>query len=755
VDLTPVSLHTDDGAITLDNGLVALHFCDQTGCWLGMTDRRTNRVVLGNPHRRPTLEVVSGGRERVTSAVKERFDPLLTGEEHYFAEQLVEHYLLQEIDGATLVLVLQAGPWRVRERWHLQPGSDTARRQLELVWQGSAPTRLRHFIWTMPRLTLGASGRVTFEAPGVPIAPHRPLDSLAADFSMSLGETPSGHPGMVGLCERESGQTVCVWPYSATEPALGNVWREGDGIRVEYRVLLSDEVEPGQGITGGAMYARTNDAGWEALLQDMHPWYDSVGLRVPEDSPEWTTSATLYELHIGNAVVKYGPYEPLPRVQDLLARLPEIKRLGFDTIQIMPHQFFAGYSVHDYYDVTTQYGEEAALRQVIATAHSLDMRVILDIVVHGCNDKEVARRTYERTEHSEPEWFLRWIEAAVEHHPYLDEHPEWFMRDEEGQIRATYTWAFDHLNPSFQRFLIDVLKFYLLDLGADGFRIDAPTWNYFPNWKRGLPYRAGDTYYGWAQLFARARAELKQAKPELMLFSEGIGPLHARDFDLRYAYEEQWLFPAALQGGGAPAVDMPGQVDGQPITAVELAEWLHERRLSHPAGTRIAHFIDSHDSFWPKALFRRRIVGPDAWRPCFALCATLDGCLMHYIGGEEGNEEFVRRLLALRRTLPELHHGACDYRALQPDTPMVFAPLRSLGNRHTIPVMSFDSTPTRTRLRLPASLSAPDAGEYTVYDALNDRLLIGAGEWGAATSAGLEVELPAYGVAVLVLRPVS
>ena len=401
--LQPISLYIDDGAITFGNGLIELRFDAQAGMFLGMTDLRTGCRVIQNPARQPTLEIVFGGRERVTSAIKERFDPLLVGEEHRFADRCLEYYWLQESNGSTLVLVLQAGPWRAHEKWHLQPGSDIARRQLELIWQGDSPTRLRHILWTMPYLTVGASDRVTYEAPGLPIAPHRPLDSLASDFSMSLGETPSGHPGLVGLCDRASGQVVCVWPYSASEPALGNMWRQTDGLRVAFRVLLAAEVEPGQGVVGGTMYARTNPAGWEALLQDMHGWYQTVGLHVPQDRPTWTSSASLYELHIGNAVVKHGPYEPLPRAEDLLARLPEIKRLGFDTIQIMPHQFFAGYSVHDYYDVSTQYGEEAVLRQVIATAHSLDMRVILDVVVHGCNDKEVARRTYERSGHQEPE----------------------------------------------------------------------------------------------------------------------------------------------------------------------------------------------------------------------------------------------------------------------------------------------------------------------------------------------------------------
>jgi hypothetical protein len=427
----------------------------------------------------------------------------------------------------------------------------------------------------------------------------------------------------------------------------------------------------------------------------------------------------------------------------------------------MPHQFFPSYSVHDYYDISTQYGDEATLREIIKTAHSMGMKVILDVVIHGCNDKTVARKTYERSNYQYPEWFERWMKTAADRSPYLDSNPEWFMHDEDGEIRAVYTWAFDHTNDSYQRHFIDVLRFYLTDLGADGFRVDAPTWNFFPNWKPGIAHRAGDSYYGWARLFQRARPALKPHKPDAMFYGEGTGPLYVRDFDIRYDYDQQWLYPALLDVVDPKGYTWSGQwaglQRGRFITARQMAEWLHERRLAHPPGSILAHHVDSHDSFWPLAQFRREAFGSDAWRPCFALCTLIDGCLMHYIGGELGNEEFTRRIMQLRNTLPEITLGTCDYLAVRPDDDMVFAPLRSLGALHTIPVMNFRKGAAHVGLSLPVEAMELSSERYSVYDALNDRLLLGPGGdgWSKADLATIEIELPAFGVAVLVLRPIT
>jgi hypothetical protein len=228
-----------------------------------------------------------------------------------------------------------------------------------------------------------------------------------------------------------------------------------------------------------------------------------------------------------------------------------------------------------------------------------------------------------------------------------------------------------------------------------------------------------------------------------------------RDFDIRYDYDGQWLYGALLESRDPRAAEWHPAAGGGRITARDVAEWLHERRLAHPPGTVTAHHIDSHDSFWGHALFRRQVYGPDAWRPCFALCALTDGCIMHYIGGELGNEAFTQRIMELRRELPEIRFGDTDFRAVQPNDEMVLAVLHSAGDHHTIPVLNFADRSAQVKLTLPAGRMALTADAYTLYDALGDHLLRAPGDraWNADSLRCVDLDLPPYGVAVLVLRP--
>lgn len=69
--------------------------------------------------------------------------------------------------------------------------------------------------------------------------------------------------------------------------------------------------------------------------------------------------------------------------------------------------------------------------------------------------------------------------------------------------------------------------------------------------------------------------------------------------------------------------------------------------------------------------------------------------------------------------------------------------------------MNFSKEATRVRLSLPVDAMELAPGRYRILDALNDRLLSGPGGqgWSKADLANIELELPAFGVAVLVLRP--
>jgi hypothetical protein len=335
-------------------------------------------------------------------------------------------------------------------------------------------------------------------------------------------------------------------------------------------------------------------------------------------------------------------------------------------------------------------------------------------------------------------------------------------------VATTYTWAFDHANESFRRHIVDVFCRYVAELDVDGFRVDALTWNFMPNWAEGLPYPASASLYGSVELFRRVREVTQQIKPEVVFYTETAGPLFYTSYDLSYNYDEQWLYEA-LQ----PLVTQRGYGRNYPgpppkINCRQMAHWLYERRLALPRGAIKIHHVDSHDSHEWGGLgqFRREAFGPEAARLLWAWCCFIDGGVMNYIGGEAGSEEWYRQCLRLRRDIPALHSPFCDYFIVEPDHDRIFAPLRRAevsrppgGSRDAeaerrsaqwaIPVLNFAHEPIATTLTLPVDLMFPNGDALcTLREAFTNT----SSTLPARELRTLRAHLPPLGVQVWVIE---
>ncbi|WP_265733606.1 alpha-amylase family glycosyl hydrolase, partial [Acinetobacter baumannii] len=65
--------------------------------------------------------------------------------------------------------------------------------------------------------------------------------------------------------------------------------------------------------------------------------------------------------------------------------LPKIKKAGYNTIQlmaIMEHPYYAsfGYQVSNFYAISSRFGTPEDLKNLINTAHSMGIAVLLDLV---------------------------------------------------------------------------------------------------------------------------------------------------------------------------------------------------------------------------------------------------------------------------------------------------------------------------------------------------------------------------------------
>ena len=208
------------------------------------------------------------------------------------------------------------------------------------------------------------------------------------------------------------------------------------------------------------------------------------------NSPDdWWRHAVIYQIYPRSFADGNG--DGVGDLRGIIDRLPAIADLGVDAVWLSPFytspQKDAGYDVADYCDVDPIFGSLHDAEELIATAHSLGLRVIVDVVPNHTS--------------SEHPWFqaaLASEQGSAERDHYIFREgqgdsgelppnnwqsvfggPAWTrLSGEDGTPGPWYLHLFDSSqpdlnweNPEVWEFFREVLKFWL-DRGVDGFRVD-------------------------------------------------------------------------------------------------------------------------------------------------------------------------------------------------------------------------------------------------------------------------------------------
>jgi 1,4-alpha-glucan branching enzyme len=162
----------------------------------------------------------------------------------------------------------------------------------------------------------------------------------------------------------------------------------------------------------------------------------------------------VYEAHVGISTPggKVGTYKEF--TENIL---PRIKKLGYNTIQlmaIMEHAYYAsfGYQVTSFFAASSRYGTPDELAELIDTAHGLGLTVLLD-VVHSHASKNVldGLNQFDGTDH------------------------QYFHEGGKGRHELWDSRLFNYGHHEVLRFLLSNLRFYIDTFGFDGFRFDGVT----------------------------------------------------------------------------------------------------------------------------------------------------------------------------------------------------------------------------------------------------------------------------------------
>ena len=199
--------------------------------------------------------------------------------------------------------------------------------------------------------------------------------------------------------------------------------------------------------------------------------------------PLWYKDAVFYQLHVKSFAD--GNADGIGDFVGLTSRLDYLESLGVNCLWIQPMYPSPfrddGYDISDYTNVHPSYGTLEEFRTFLSEAHRRGLRVIVELVLNHTSDQHPwfleARSS---RENHRRDWYV-WSDTDERYRGvriiFLDtEHSNWAW----DPISKAYYWHrfFSHQpdlnydNPAVREEIWQVMKFWL-DLGVDGFRVDA------------------------------------------------------------------------------------------------------------------------------------------------------------------------------------------------------------------------------------------------------------------------------------------
>lgn len=286
----------------------------------------------------------------------------------------------------------------------------------------------------------------------------------------------------------------------------------------------------------------------QRVTQDLQvsPVYDARFWNPPQSQryvfknqhPPKPDNPKIYEAHVGISTPegRVGQYKEFTQTV-----LPRIKKLGYNTIQLMAiqeHAYYAsfGYQVTNFFAVSSRYGSPEDLKELIDVAHGMGITVLLDVVhSHACKNVLDGLNLFDGTDH------------LYFHEGSRGRHELWDSR------------LFNYGHHEVLRFLMSNLRFYMEEYQFDGFRFDGVTSMIYLHHGIGTGFSGGyHEYFGESAdtealvYLMLANDMLHKLYPNILTIAEDVSgmPLLCRpvseggvgfDYRLAMAVPDMWI----------------------------------------------------------------------------------------------------------------------------------------------------------------------------------------------------------------------
>ncbi|MDR0199471.1 MAG: alpha-glucosidase [Streptococcaceae bacterium] len=172
-------------------------------------------------------------------------------------------------------------------------------------------------------------------------------------------------------------------------------------------------------------------------------------------------------------------------IQGIIEKLPYIQSLGVDFIWICPMfkspQVDGGYDISDFYDIDPLFGTLDDFKKLLVEAHKLGLKVITDLVVNHTSDQHPWFQEARKSRENKYRDYYLWADATPEKLPNnwmsFFGIPAWTY-DETTQQAYFHVFAaaqpdLNWKNPELREEIYKMVRWWLEEVGLDGFRLDA------------------------------------------------------------------------------------------------------------------------------------------------------------------------------------------------------------------------------------------------------------------------------------------
>ncbi|MBL6449097.1 alpha-amylase [Fulvivirga sp. 29W222] len=238
----------------------------------------------------------------------------------------------------------------------------------------------------------------------------------------------------------------------------------------------------------------------------------------------WPQQGITYEIFVQSFYDSDG--DSIGDINGMTQKLDYLQDLGAEAVwlmPIMPSPSYHKYDVTDYKGIHPDYGTMDDFKGFVQEAHNHNIKVVIDLIINHTSSEHPWFKSATQDENSQYRNYYVWADkdsiadqlAKKEVSFDSDNITQWHAVN--GDTTAEHYYGFfyggmpdlNYDNAKLRAEIYDIGRFWLQDVGVDGFRLDAAKHIYPDD-------RANDNHEFWREF----RAEMEKVKPDVYLVGE-------------------------------------------------------------------------------------------------------------------------------------------------------------------------------------------------------------------------------------------